>query len=182
MDEDEAQDGWRGCAAYQVAVEVDEAVPEAVSVDLRLVESAVMCILAREDVAVATSVNVLLTGDDRIRGLNRRFANDDYATDVLAFPADMDDAFLSMSDGTPSTNGDDASQPRWYLGDIALSVHQVARQAVQQGVAMERELAMLTIHGTLHLLGYDHATPDEEREMFGKTDAALSELFGESAS
>ena len=41
----------------------------------------------------------------------------------------------------------------------------------------QRELAMLAIHGTLHLLGYDHASPDEERVMFGKTDAALAELF-----
>lgn len=180
MDEDDAQDGSRARAAYQIDVDVDDAVPEALSVDLRLVQSAVMCILAREDVAGATSVNVLLTGDDRIRALNRRFANDDYATDVLAFPADADEQYLSEL--APQAGDGAAPQPLAYLGDIALSVHQVARQAVQQGVAMERELAMLTIHGTLHLLGYDHATPDEERVMFGKTDAALAELFGESAS
>ena len=180
MEAEDVRDGSRGSATYEVVVEVDEVVLEALSVDLRLVESAVSCILAREGVAGGTSVNVLLTGDDRIRALNRRFANDDYATDVLAFPADTDEPFLSE---LASSEGDGAApQSLSYLGDIALSVHQVARQAAQQGVAMERELAMLTIHGTLHLLGYDHATPDEERVMFGKTDAALAELFGESAS
>lgn len=180
MDAEDSQDGSRGRAAYRIEVEVDDAVPEALSVELGLVESAVSCILNREGVAGATSVNVLLTGDTRIRALNRRFANDDYATDVLAFPADADEPYLSEH----ASLGCDCDEPqsRAYLGDIALSVHQVARQAVEQGVAMERELAMLTIHGTLHLLGYDHATPDEERVMFGKTDAALAELFDESAS
>lgn len=181
MEADDAPYGSSGRAAYQIEVEVDEAVSEALSVDLSLVRSAVSCILARESVAGATSVNVLLTGDDRIRGLNRRFANDDYATDVLAFPADEDDAFLPMSEGAPLEDEGDALEPRRFLGDIALSVHQVARQADQQGIAMERELAMLVIHGTLHLLGYDHVEPEEECVMFGKTDAALAELFGEFA-
>ena len=179
MDADNATYGSLGRAGYEIEVEVDEAVSEALSVDLGLVRSAVSCIMAREGVAGATSVNVLLTGDDRVRALNRRFANDDYATDVLAFPADEEDAFLSMSEGALSEDNVNASRPRRFLGDIALSVHQVARQAAQQGVALERELAMLVIHGTLHLLGYDHATPDEERVMFGKTDAALDELSAE---
>lgn len=178
----DAQDRCGGFKAHQIEVEVDEGVPEASSVDLRLVESAVSCILNREDVSPASSVNVLLTGDDGIRALNREFANDDHATDVLAFPADADEPFLSMSELVIQENGDDATQQRQFLGDIALSVHQVSHQALQQGIAMERELAMLVIHGTLHLLGYDHATPDEERVMFGKTDAALAELLEQTAS
>lgn len=176
----DAQDRCGGFKAHQVEVEVDEAVPEASFIDPRLVESAVSCILNREGVSPASSVNVLLTGDDGIRALNRQFANDDHATDVLAFPADVHEPFLSEL--ASLENGDDASQQRQFLGDIALSVHQVSRQALQQGIATERELAMLAIHGTLHLLGYDHVTPDEERVMFGKTDAALAELLEQTTS
>ena len=66
---------------------------------------------------------------------------------------------------------------RVRLGDIAISVPQTKRQALAKGVTFERELAMLAIHGTLHLLGYDHAEPEDERVMFGKTDDALDEVF-----
>ncbi len=65
------------------------------------------------------------------------------------------------------------------LGDIAISLPQVERQAAENGKPPERELAMLTVHGVLHLLGYDHAEPDDEKIMFGKTDVILQGLFGE---
>ena len=131
--------------------------------DTQLVVDAISCILTMERVPRQVSVNVLLTGDGTLRRLNRRFAGEDHATDVLAFPGphrDMQDV-----------------QDAGFLGDIAVSVPRVARQALDHGVSAERELAMLAIHGTLHLLGYDHVTPDEEREMFGKTDLALAQLF-----
>jgi probable rRNA maturation factor len=64
------------------------------------------------------------------------------------------------------------------LGDIAISLPQVARQAAENGKSVKRELAMLTIHGVLHLLGYDHAELDKEKVMFGKTDVVLAEIFG----
>ena len=63
------------------------------------------------------------------------------------------------------------------IGDIAISVPQAKRQSLAKNVPFERELAMLAIHGTLHLLGYDHALPNEERVMFSKTDGALGEIF-----
>ena len=150
---------------YAVEVDADPAFQHAGVAHTSLVAHAVRIILARERVTPNTAVNVLLTGDDKLRELNRRFADDDHATDVLAFPADV---------GVP-IHSEDAT----YLGDIAISIPQVVAQAAEHGVTTERELAMLAIHGTLHLLGYDHATPDEETVMFGKTDAALEEVFGE---
>ena len=149
---------------YCVEVDVDHAVPETLAVDTQLVVDAIVCILTMEQVASPASVNVMLTGDGTLRRLNRRFAGDDHATDVLAFPGSHRD-LQDMQDAD-------------FLGDIAVSVPRVARQALDHGVSAERELAMLAIHGTLHLLGYDHATPDEERVMFGKTDVALAQLFG----
>ena len=134
--------------------------------DTQLVVDAIVCILTMERVTRPIAVNVLLTGDGTLRRLNRRFAGEDHATDVLAFPA---------AGGTHRDMQD--LQDAGFLGDIAVSVPRVARQALDHGVSAERELAMLAIHGTLHLLGYDHATPDEERVMFGKTGLALAQLF-----
>lgn len=160
---------------HYVDVEIDDAVPESRTVNLKLVVGAITCILRREEVPTPVIVNVLLTGDSTLRRLNRRFANEDHATDVLAFPADDGEMFPWNQSAE-----DDQVAPR-YLGDIAISIPQVARQAREHGVPTERELAMLAIHGTLHLLGYDHAAPDEEREMFGKTDAALASIFADTA-
>ena len=63
------------------------------------------------------------------------------------------------------------------LGDIAISLPQARRQAAAAGHSEDREVAMLTAHGVLHLLGYDHAEPDEEREMTGITAAILEKAF-----
>ena len=108
-------------------------------------------------------VTVLLTGDDTLRDLNRQFADEDKVTDVLAFGS-----------GTvfPGDEGDAAT-----LGDIAISMPQARRQAAAAGNPEDREIAMLTAHGVLHLLGYDHAVPDEEREMISITNAILEEAF-----
>ena len=105
-------------------------------------------------------VTVLLTGDHALRDLNRQFAGEDKVTDVLAF-------------GSGSVFPGDAAT----LGDIAISMPQARRQAAAAGNPEDREIAMLTAHGVLHLLGYDHAEPDEEREMTGITNAILEEAF-----
>ena len=65
------------------------------------------------------------------------------------------------------------------LGDIVISLPQIERQAAGNGKSTERELAMITIHGVFHLLGYDHAEPEEEKIMFGKTDVVLAGIFGD---
>ena len=156
-----------------IEVDTDEDVPEARLANRQLVADAITCILRREQTPDSVIVNVMLTGDTALHRLNLRYAGEDHATDVLAFPAEDGEQF-------PWATGadEDRAVPR-HLGDIAISIPQVARQAQDHGVSTERELAMLAIHGTLHLLGYDHAAPDEEREMFGKTDAALEQLFAD---
>ena len=155
--------------ANQVEVEIDSAATTVSVAILGIVLQAVTTILHREGFVEekSASIAVLLTGDGRLRRLNREFAGDDHVTDVLSFEADT---------GVPFPNGDDVSLMK-QIGDIAISVPQAGRQAIEKRVPIERELAMLAIHGTLHLLGYDHATPEEERVMFGKTDEALDDIF-----
>lgn len=87
-------------------------------------------------------VAIRLMDDERIRDLNRRFRSRDEVTDVLSFP------------------GADAA----YLGDIAVNLNQVQRQAVDFAVPFEQELRRMVIHGVLHLCGYDHRTNDATTE------------------
>ena len=104
-------------------------------------------------------VSILLTDDAEIQGLNRQYRKLDASTDVLAF---------AMREGTA---GDLNPQ---LLGDLVISVPTAQRQSVAHEHSLETELAVLTVHGTLHLLGYDHQTPEEARIMFKKQEVVLS--------
>ena len=99
-------------------------------------------------------LTVRITGDRELRRLNRRFLGEDHATDVLSFPS-----------------GDLAGG---YVGDLALSWPAVTRQAAAFGHPPEVEAALLVVHGLLHLLGWDHGTPAEERAMTALTLACLA--------
>jgi probable rRNA maturation factor len=90
-----------------------------------------------------------LTGDAELRRLNREYAGEDHATDVLSF---------SQCEG-----GGDPDGP---LGDVIISVPTARRQARASGGSLLDELFHLSVHGLCHLLGYDHATKREERVMF----------------
>jgi probable rRNA maturation factor len=105
-------------------------------------------------------MTVVLTDSRRIRRLNARFAGEDQVTDVLAFPAAI----------PPSRTA-----PR-YLGDVVIALPRARRQARHRGVPLPQELALLAVHGTLHLLGYNHARPAERRRMWEVQAAALSRL------
>jgi probable rRNA maturation factor len=98
---------------------------------------------------------VRIAGDRELRRLNREFLGVDEATDVLSFPS-----------------GD--SEPGAHLGDIVISWAAVGRQAAEFGHSEDSELALLAVHGFLHVLGWDHATPTEETEMSRLTFEALA--------
>jgi len=97
------------------------------------------------------SVAVRIMGDAEMRRLNRTFAGEDHATDVLSFAGSGD-----------------------QLGDLAISWPAVVRQARLYRHPQKTELALLCVHGLLHLLGWDHATAAETREMSRLTLAALA--------
>ena len=107
-------------------------------------------------------VCVLITDAEEIQRLNASYRNIDRVTDVLTFPAWEGDAILCPPDG--------------YLGDIAICFERAEEQAGEYGHSLERELAFLSVHGALHLLGYDHMQPDDEKKMFAKQDEILIEL------
>jgi probable rRNA maturation factor len=97
------------------------------------------------------TVAVRLTSDDELRRLNKAYAGTDAVTDVLSF----------VGSGN-------------HLGDIAISWPMVVRQAEEFGEPAQTELGLLAVHGMLHLMGWDHATAGERREMSRLTVAALN--------
>ena len=103
-------------------------------------------------------LSVLLVDVDYMTELNHRWMGSEGPTDVLAFP--MDEGSVDHGPGEVG-----AGEPA-LLGDVVLCPEVAASQAAAAGHTATDELHLLTVHGTLHLLGYDHAEPEEEREMF----------------
>jgi rRNA maturation RNase YbeY len=103
------------------------------------------------DVGEASAeLGILFVGDQRMRGLNRRYRGKDRTTDVLAFA--MREAFTPHASRLTSD----------MLGDVVISVPAAGRQAKEAGRSMDEELACLLVHGILHLCGYDHERSEKE--------------------
>jgi len=100
----------------------------------------------------ATALTIVISGDARLRKLNREFAGIDAVTDVLSFAGD-----------------DDA-----YLGDVIISLMRAREQAQRDGHALIDELRLLVIHGVLHLLGHDHHSASERKRMWAVQAKALN--------
>jgi probable rRNA maturation factor len=119
-------------------------------------------VLAVESVPAA-EIGVLVTDDEDVRRLNREYAGEDEATDVLAFSLREGEEFVSP-DGVVR------------LGEVIISYPTASRQAAAAGRLVDEEMARLLLHGILHLLGYDHAEPEEERLMRGREAELLASL------
>lgn len=130
--------------------------------------------LDAEGIVVPCEVNVLLTNNSGIREINRDYRNVDRETDVLSFP------MFELIPGAFPENVDDLLDPGsdlLPLGDMAISVEKVQAQAVEFGHSQERELGYLTVHSTLHLLGYDHMDEGEmKQQMRQREDAIMTAL------
>ena len=113
-------------------------------------------------------VSVRLTGDDEVRALNARYRHKDKPTNVLSFPMVQPDLI-----DTVSQNSDDGEL---LLGDVALAFGVCAAEAAERGVALADHAAHLLVHGTLHLLGYDHLADAEAEAMEGIERDALAAL------
>ena len=153
--------------AYTVEVTVEEGLEAQVAaagLDTTLVERAVVAVLQAEATPGPLEVGVLIADDARLQTLNRTYRGLDAPTDVLAF----------ADDGAASPFVAQPAAPR-YLGDIALSYQRVMAQAAEYGHSPARELAFLAIHGTLHLLGYDHErSPADAATMRAREEIALA--------
>ena len=117
--------------------------------------------LEHEDVGDC-QLSVAVTTDAEIHALNRRYAAEDRPTDVLAFSQEEGESFVAPPD-----------QLR-HLGDVVISLETAERQAAEAGHDLDAEMAHLLAHGVLHLLGYDHAAPHEERQMRERERAVLA--------
>jgi len=111
-----------------------------------------------------SELSILLVDDDEITQLNRRYRSRDHATNVLAFP---------MGEGK-----DRGLHPE-VLGDVVISTETAQREAQQRDVTIDEEMALLLVHGILHLLGYDHeADPREAATMEAKEQEVMAHLGG----
>jgi probable rRNA maturation factor len=107
---------------------------------------------------------IKLVDEDTIAELNERWMEKSGPTDVLAFP--MDELRPGLVNEEPEEG---------VLGDLVLCAAVAKRQAEEAGHPAEQEVELLTVHGILHLLGYDHAEPEEHKEMFGLQDRLLAD-------
>jgi probable rRNA maturation factor len=150
-------------------IEVDvlvEAAPWASLADaealvVRAVNAACAGALTEYEIDVdGAEIAVKLTDDATIRALNRAWRGKDYATNVLSFPTPE----VARAGGDP------------HLGDIAIAYETLAREAEAEGKPLADHLAHLAVHGTLHLLGYDHEVAEEAEEMEAMERRVLADL------
>ena len=116
---------------------------------------------------VSGEVVVTFVDNERIQELNRDYRGIDRATAVLSF------AMNECGEDEPEIIFEDMEAPN-MLGDIIISVPRAMEQASEYGHTLEREMGFLSIHGFLHLLGYDHQDEEEEKEMFGRQEEILA--------
>ncbi len=124
--------------------------------------------IASMDVHPAAELSMVLVDSSTMADLHMRWMNLPGPTDVMSFP---------MDELEPGGRPDAPEPGPAMLGDIVLCPSFAADQAAAAGHPLEHELALLTVHGVLHLLGYDHAEPDEEKEMFGLQNRILEEWY-----
>ncbi|SEI95964.1 rRNA maturation RNase YbeY [Demequina mangrovi] len=112
-------------------------------------------VLGEMHVADGAELAIMFVDEEAMEQLHLQWMDEPGATDVLSFPMD------ELRPGTP-----DEPTPPGLLGDIVVCPSVAARQAATAGHSAEEEMLLLTTHGILHLLGYDHVEPEEEKEMF----------------
>jgi probable rRNA maturation factor len=138
-------------------------------VDGSQAEKIIRQVLRDEGVPSPYEVSLAITDSETVQRLNREYRGIDEPTDVLAFymlpQKGADSSFALPPDGVTR------------LGEVIISYPQAVAQAKEQGHSTERELALLIIHGILHLLGYDHQEPEEESRMRKRERELLQRWF-----
>jgi len=140
-------------------VTIEVANESGVDVDVFALEQLARHVLDEMGVHPLVELSIRLVDVDAMTALHEHFMNEPGPTDVLAFP--MDELHDQRIDGN-----EDEDAPPTLLGDVVLCPEVARIQAAQAGHRPQDELHLLCTHGVLHLLGYDHAEPNEEREMF----------------
>ena len=147
-----------------VTVDIQTAPRFAGKVETELLRCVTTEALRHEGVEGEITLSVVITYDEAVRKLNRQFRDVDAPTDVLAFGSGQEGDFVTAP-GEPA-----------YLGDVVISYPRAVAQAEEYGHSVDRELALLAVHGVLHLLGYDHVDEAEVMEMWARQDEILESL------
>ncbi|HLU52567.1 MAG TPA: rRNA maturation RNase YbeY [Acidimicrobiia bacterium] len=139
-------------------------------VDVAAIRDLVAAVLRAEGCPPQTEVSVILVGDEEMAGYNRRFLDRSGPTDVISLP--IEELRPGQPPGAASNGG-----PPPMLGDVILSPAYIRRQADELGETFEDEIALMVVHGVLHLLGYEHDSA-EEAEMMEKREAEILHSVG----
>ena len=130
----------------------------------RQLRTAAQAVIVQVQLAHAVELSIRLSDDAELHALNLNYRSMDKPTDVLSFGSE------AWRDGVRAQ----ASSDPEYLGDIVISMERCVAQAQAGGHEVHEELALLVVHGTLHLLGYDHDTPPRKKLMWGQQAQALA--------
>jgi probable rRNA maturation factor len=144
----------------QVEIETDFQVSE------QRLRDAVEWVLRNHQIEDEAGLSIVIMGDDEIRHLNQQFRSVDAPTDVLSFPAEPE---MIPEDEEIEDEG-------LYLGDLLLALPYIQRQAESEQHSVSDELVLAVIHGTLHLLGYDHDTAENQSKMWAVQSEALKTM------
>lgn len=134
---------------------------------IQLVEKLIYFIGEKESIENGAEVSISFVSNEGIQVLNKEFRKKDMPTDVLSFAMEEmgEDEVEIFAEGMPT-----------MLGDIVISIDKIYEQANDLGHSFDRELGFLVTHGMLHLLGYDHVEPEEEKLMFNRQHTLLDEF------
>jgi len=132
-----------------------------------LIRKACTATLKFEEFPHPAEIDVSIVNDDTIKEMNNQFRNIDSATDVLSFPLG--------ENGEYDTNPETGAK---MLGDVVISADTAVKQADLYGHGLEREIAYLTVHSVLHLLGYDHVNGGLEKTIMREKEEAVLDALG----
>ena len=133
----------------------------------KLVRKACRAVLKEENFVAPAQIDITFVTDGEIKEINAQFRDIDKSTDVLSFPL--------------GENGEYDINPEngcFMLGDVVISVDHAVSQAELYGHGISREIAFLTVHSVLHLLGYDHVNGEEERRVMRKKEEDILDGLG----
>lgn len=147
---------------YQVEIQAEVPLEPGMEEPLR---QAALAALVLEGVQERCEVMIVIADDDTLRELNRRFRGVNAPTDVLSFANESRGPFAGGGGQFPH-----------YLGDLVISLPTAQAQAAAVGGTLVHELQLLIVHGILHLLGYDHAGPEEKSRMWAAQERILQRL------
>lgn len=155
-------------------IDVNVVVPRGLGrrVNSKLIQQVVQLAVQREGWEQPASLDVVIVSDEEMREINVTRRGIDEATDVLSFPM----VELRPESGVAEDFFVLPPETQVHLGDVVISLARVESQADEAGHSRERELAFLTVHAVLHILGYDHDTEDQRRRMRRREEDVLVEL------